>query len=610
MPIRVICPSCSRIGKAPDQVVGRTVRCPACKHSYVVTNEHIQPDDGYGLDPAAEPRAAQADDSYGLDPASIAPPKQPAVRRPIAPIPADEEESDDEGGHALPVPAIVGGGIGVAVLLAAVVAWGLGMFGGRAPVADAPDQNLATQAPALATSLKDALEAQAKPAPAGATTGEISVAAMLVLDQPSPEEPVAEPEVAKKARSGAASVAASEVEAGKALSTAEIAEESEPSVALIKGKGSSGTGFLVGPGLVATNAHVIDDEFATDLEVRFVSADDGQNSPIKGVLLYEDAERDLAFLAVETSLKPLRIAKSYTFKKGEDVTVIGNPGIGDGQVLENAISRGVMSTKAKVNNKDFYQLNIAINPGNSGGPVFDSTGRVIGVATLKSMKQEATGFCIPTEDLQAAIAKVGSQSSADADQCRSKHRSKVAAKTLGGAGALMCLMIDLRKIDAQTKNPAVKEVLAKLEPAVDSFEKEITPTLTIESQLSRNDATLNPTVRNLLGEITDNFEKLRSAVATRKYPDAGQLTKLKQNHRRLITGLSTALKIEFPKEMMVAFEDHSPSQPNIVTMAPSNLGSRFQSRPPANNGPSRPSGAPGRSQTLRDRMQQRRNGGR
>ena len=80
---------------------------------------------------------------------------------------------------------------------------------------------------------------------------------------------------------------------------------------------------------------------------------------------------------------------------------------------------------------------------------------------------------------------MGSQTPAEADRCRSKHRTTVAVKTLGGAGALMCLMIDLRKIDAQTRNPAVKEVLAKLEPAVDTFEKEVTPSLTAESQLAR-----------------------------------------------------------------------------------------------------------------------------
>ena len=457
--------------------------------------------------------------------------------------------------------------------------------------------------------------APAEPAqarPAGATTGEISVAAMLLLDQPPPEEPAGEPDVAAKARSGAAAVAASDVEAGKTLSTAEIVEESEPSVALIKGKGSSGTGFLVGPGLVATNAHVIDDEFASDLEVRFVSADDGQNDPIRGVLLYEDAERDLAFLAVETDLKPLRIARSYTFRKGEDVTVIGNPGIGDGQVLENAISRGVMSTKAKVNEKDFYQLNIAINPGNSGGPVFDSTGRVIGVATLKSMKQEATGFCIPIEDLQAAIAKVGSQDPAEADRCRSKHRTTVAAKTLGGAGAIMCLMIDLRKADAQTKNPAVKEVLAKLEPAVDSFEKEVIPTLTVESQLARKDATLDPTIRNLIGEIADNFAKLRTAVTTRKYPDDNQLRKSEAEppppRQRALHGPQDRVpegddgRLRRPHSQPAEHRHHGPLEPRLPLPAP----------PPTPHGPHRapPSGVPSRSQTLRDRMQQRRNGGR
>ena len=605
LPIRVLCPSCSRLGKAPDHAVGRTVRCPACQHSYSVTADLVRPDDGEPLDPAPRPAAPDAGDTYGLDPASIERPRPPAPRPPVAPSPPAAESPRREGGPALPMPALVGGGIGAALLLAVVAGWGLGLFGGRKPAVPAPDRDLAAQASAPADSSK---ETPVATAPAEVTKGEISVAAMLVLDQPPPEEPESAPDLAAKARSGAAAVAvaASDVGAGKTLSTAEIAEESEPSVALIKGKSSSGTGFLVGPGLVATNAHVIDDEFAPDLEVRFVSADDGQNNAIRAVLLYEDAERDLAFLAVETDLKPLRIAGSYAFRKGEDVTVIGNPGMGDGTVLENAISRGVMSTKAKVGEKDFYQLNIAINPGNSGGPVFDSAGRVIGVATLKSTKQEATGFSIPIEDLQAAIAKVGTQSPDDAERCRSKHRTTVAAKTLCGAGALMCLMIDLRKIDLQAKIPAVKEVLAKLEPAVESFEKEVSPTLTVESQLARKDPALDQTTRGLMGEVADNFAKLRAAIVTRKYPDDNTLRKLKQNHRRLVNGLAKALKIEFPEEMMVAFDDHTPSQPNIVAAAPPNLGTRFQPRPAAPSVPSRPS----RSSTLRDRMRQKRIGGR
>ena len=40
---------------------------------------------------------------------------------------------------------------------------------------------------------------------------------------------------------------------GHTLSSAEIAAESEPSIAMITGDGSVGTGFLVRPGILATN---------------------------------------------------------------------------------------------------------------------------------------------------------------------------------------------------------------------------------------------------------------------------------------------------------------------------------------------------------------------
>src|SRR5262249_5163379 len=160
--------------------------------------------------------------------------------------------------------------------------------------------------------------------------------------------------------------------------------------------------------IVATNSHVIDDEFVSSLEVRFPSAPDGKQGPYPAELLYEDPRRDLAFLKVASDLPAIEVAPSYTFVKGEDVTVIGNPGLGEDVVLENAISRGVMSSKADLDGQHYLQLSIAVNPGNSGGPVFDSAGRVIGVVTLKSTKTEAMAFSIPVEEVRAAMAKVGS----------------------------------------------------------------------------------------------------------------------------------------------------------------------------------------------------------
>ena len=52
-------------------------------------------------------------------------------------------------------------------------------------------------------------------------------------------------------------------------STADIVQEYEPLVALVKGKGAMGTGFLAGPNLLVTNAHDIDDEFLGSIEVAF-----------------------------------------------------------------------------------------------------------------------------------------------------------------------------------------------------------------------------------------------------------------------------------------------------------------------------------------------------
>ena len=217
------------------------------------------------------------------------------------------------------------------------------------------------------------------------------------------------------------------------LTTAQIVARCEPSVALIKGKVSSGTGFLVRYGVIATNAHVIEEEFVSNLEVRFPSAPAGNQGPVKAQLLYEDRKRDIAFLAVKSDLPMLRIAPNYSFVKGEDILVIGNPGLGDEVVLENAISRGVMSSKTVIEGMNYHQMNISINPGNSGGPVFDSRGRVIGVATLKSSKTEAMGFCIPVEDVNAALAKVGTAR----PELGSRHRAVVAFRLLTIAGVAL-----------------------------------------------------------------------------------------------------------------------------------------------------------------------------
>ncbi len=136
---------------------------------------------------------------------------------------------------------------------------------------------------------------------------------------------------------------------------------------------------------------------------------------------------------MKTDLPALQVAETYRYRKGEDVTVIGNPGVDGDTVLENAISRGVMSTKAQIDGQQFYQLGIAVNPGNSGGPVFDSTGQVIGVVTLRIPGKEELSFCIPVEELRAGMGKLEAQDPKFAEEVRSKHRLRTVFQGLGSA---------------------------------------------------------------------------------------------------------------------------------------------------------------------------------
>jgi hypothetical protein len=77
-----------------------------------------------------------------------------------------------------------------------------------------------------------------------------------------------------------------------------------------------------------------------------------------------------------------------TPKQGWWIGVIGSP-LGESGILTTGIISSINS------NSGTFTLTAAINPGNSGGPAFDSTGRVLGLATSKRLDSNgvlAEGF--------------------------------------------------------------------------------------------------------------------------------------------------------------------------------------------------------------------------
>ena len=157
-----------------------------------------------------------------------------------------------------------------------------------------------------------------------------------------------------------------------------------PSVVTVKCANGSGTGWAVDADLsakaksdgylsyVITNHHVIEN----CLSSRKVTMELSNRTVVDGVITAWNSTADVAAIVTKTSLPTLQWIGSQP-KQGWWVGVIGSP-LGKPGIL----TTGIISSINQGTNT--FTLTAPINPGNSGGPVFDSTGRVLGLATSKS----------------------------------------------------------------------------------------------------------------------------------------------------------------------------------------------------------------------------------
>lgn len=557
MLLELKCPSCGYTQRTSDAVLGRTVLCPSCGGAFPVARppSAAAPALPPRPRPAAPPPLSSSASASSPAASSSAPSR--ALGFPGPPTAADPSGRSSAtrkapaGGGGLPAWAHAAlGGAGMLGLIALAVLF-------RSMVASGPSH---PAGPGIWP------EPGPRPAPDRIAAGNPAPPAAPIAE--APPSPEREPAPAAP------------------LSTAQIVARCERSVALVKGRVSSGTGFLVRPGLIATNAHVIDDEFIDELEVRFPSAPAGEQGPARAELLDEDPRRDLAFLRIASKLPALEVARSYRFLKGEDIIVIGNPGLGDEVVLENAISRGVMSSKTTIDGQVYLQMGIAINPGNSGGPVFDSAGRVIGVATLKSSKAESMGFCIPVEDVNDALGRLDREPEALRQATLSRHRARTAFKLLTSAGALYASALNVRAgvlarlpalgpgVDLLASDAArtLDQVLSHLE------ERQLADFGRVLAELDADTGLAEP-VRRRFDEIAANHRALRDLYRNPSQP-AGEYARragvLRARHLQLVKALQADLGFVVPDELLAMLEAGPESDTSAGALVQAGPG---QSRP-------------------------------
>jgi tetratricopeptide (TPR) repeat protein len=162
-----------------------------------------------------------------------------------------------------------------------------------------------------------------------------------------------------------------------------------------------GSGFLIGPRLIITNAHVV----AGGTPVITVGP-----VRIPAKVIKTDELNDLALLGVDVDLtsKPLSVTTEKT-ETGDRAFVIGNP-----EGLEKTLSEGIVSSLRDVDGLKLLQITNPISHGSSGGPVLNMKGQVIGVTVSMLKEGQNLNFAIPASVLMSFMAATEVTTTVDA----------------------------------------------------------------------------------------------------------------------------------------------------------------------------------------------------
>ena len=181
------------------------------------------------------------------------------------------------------------------------------------------------------------------------------------------------------------------------------------------GQNQTGTGFVVAPDRVVTNAHVV-----AGVDQPIVEAPNGQT--LEGRVVYLDPVDDLAVVAVD-GLTAAPLALSPTLTVGADAVVQGYPY--GGPFTRGAAEVLAVSTEqipdiygTARTAREVYTLAAVVQPGNSGGPLLATDGRVAGVVFARNADDAELGYAMTDAELApVASAAAGLSTAVSSGDC-------------------------------------------------------------------------------------------------------------------------------------------------------------------------------------------------
>ena len=199
-----------------------------------------------------------------------------------------------------------------------------------------------------------------------------------------------------------------------------VVARSRASVVKIRGVAQScqkvleGTGFVVAPNRVMSNAHVVAGSDSVTVEA--------EGKKYDATVVSYDPSADISILDVPNLPQQPLVFADQPAKSGTDAVVLGYPGGGDfvatpARVREIIELSGPDIYKSTTVNREVYTIRGTVRQGNSGGPMINRAGQVIGVVFGAAVDDNDTGFVMTTNEVSRQLAKIGNTAKVPTGAC-------------------------------------------------------------------------------------------------------------------------------------------------------------------------------------------------
>lgn len=187
----------------------------------------------------------------------------------------------------------------------------------------------------------------------------------------------------------------------------------ELSVVKIEGVGCGGiiegSGFVVAPGFVATNAHVV-----AGVAKPHVIDQAGQH---EAQAIWFDPDLDFAVLRVDNLTDAPLSLQTKLVTNNTPASALGYPGGGNfaaqpAVVLDEFTATGRNIYNQGAPDREIYEIQAHIIPGNSGGPLIAADGSVIGIVFAQSTAYNNVGYALTLTKVSPEIQQAQTRNTA------------------------------------------------------------------------------------------------------------------------------------------------------------------------------------------------------